>query len=92
MHLLLAPLAHEFETLLGQSLGEGVHAHAVGTLHEGADGQTRGRVFQDAVDQLEGVAGAALYLLSELGHSVAGEVHHVDAGFHVVGVPDLPED
>ncbi len=41
---------------------------------------------------MEGVAGAALYLLSELGHSVAGEVHHVDAGFHVVGVPDLPED
>jgi len=42
--------------------------------------------------RMEGVAGAALYLLSELGHSVAGEVHHVDAGFHVVGVPDLPED
>ena len=41
---------------------------------------------------MEGVAGAALYLLSDLGHSVAGEVHHVDAGFHVVGVPDLPED
>ena len=42
--------------------------------------------------RMEGVAGAALYLLSELGHSVAGEVHHVDAGFHVVGVPDLPEE
>jgi enoyl-[acyl-carrier protein] reductase I len=41
--------------------------------------------------RMEGVAGCALYLLSELGHSIAGEVLHVDAGFHVVGVPDMPE-
>ncbi len=39
--------------------------------------------------RMEGVAGCALYLLSELGHSIAGEVIHVDAGFHVVGVPDM---
>ena len=32
-----------------------------------------------------------LYLLSDLGQAIAGEVMHVDAGFHVVGVPDLPE-
>ncbi|MGE0829306.1 MAG: enoyl-ACP reductase [Hyphomonadaceae bacterium] len=37
---------------------------------------------------MEGVAGCALWLLSDLGRSVAGEVIHVDAGFHVVGVPD----
>ncbi len=37
---------------------------------------------------MEGVAGCALYLLSPLGRSIAGEVIHVDAGFHVVGVPD----
>ena len=37
---------------------------------------------------MEGVAGAALWLLSDLGRSVAGEVIHVDAGFHAVGVPD----
>ena len=41
--------------------------------------------------RMEGVAGCALYLLSPLGHSIAGEVLHVDAGFHAVGVPDLPE-
>ena len=35
-----------------------------------------------------GVAGAALYLLSELGTSCTGETHHVDAGFHIVGMPD----
>ncbi|WP_300381652.1 enoyl-ACP reductase [Henriciella sp.] len=40
--------------------------------------------------RMEGVAGAALYLLSDLGHSIAGEVMHVDAGFHAVGVPDEP--
>lgn len=37
---------------------------------------------------MEGVAGAALYLLSDLGRSCTGEVLHVDAGFHVVSVPD----
>ncbi|MEM1105218.1 MAG: enoyl-ACP reductase [Pseudomonadota bacterium] len=41
--------------------------------------------------RMEGVAGAALYLLSDLGHSIAGEIMHVDAGFHAVGVPDLGE-
>ncbi|PHS28602.1 MAG: enoyl-[acyl-carrier-protein] reductase FabI [Robiginitomaculum sp.] len=37
---------------------------------------------------MEGVAGSALWLLSDLGRSVAGEVVHVDAGFHAVGMPD----
>ncbi|MEL6386876.1 MAG: enoyl-ACP reductase [Pseudomonadota bacterium] len=41
--------------------------------------------------KMEGVAGAALYLLSDLGQSIAGEVMHVDAGFHAVGVPQLDE-
>jgi len=41
--------------------------------------------------KMEGVAGAALYLLSDLGQSIAGEVMHVDAGFHAVGVPQLEE-
>jgi len=35
-----------------------------------------------------GVAGAALYLLSDLGASCTGETHHVDAGYHIVGMPD----
>ena len=34
----------------------------------------------------EDVGGSALYLLSDLGRSVTGEVHHVDAGYHVVGM------
>jgi enoyl-[acyl-carrier protein] reductase I len=36
----------------------------------------------------EGVAGCALWLLSDLGRSTTGEVVHVDAGFHIVGLPD----
>ncbi|MEM8770081.1 MAG: enoyl-ACP reductase [Pseudomonadota bacterium] len=39
--------------------------------------------------KMEGVAGAALYLLSDIGKSCAGETLHVDAGFHVVAVPDM---
>jgi enoyl-[acyl-carrier protein] reductase I len=32
------------------------------------------------------VGGSALYLLSELGAGVTGEVHHVDSGYHTVGM------
>ncbi len=35
---------------------------------------------------LDQVGGAALYLLSDLSTGVTGEVHHVDAGYHVVGM------
>jgi enoyl-[acyl-carrier protein] reductase I len=43
---------------------------------------------------LNHVGGAALYLLSDLAGGVTGEVHFVDAGFNVVGMPptsDLKE-
>ncbi len=35
---------------------------------------------------IEQVGGAALYLLSDLAAGVTGEVHHVDSGYHVVGM------
>ena len=35
---------------------------------------------------MEGVAGCALWLLSDLGRSTTGEVVHVDAGFHIMGL------
>jgi enoyl-[acyl-carrier protein] reductase I len=35
---------------------------------------------------IEDVGGAAVFLLSDLGSGVTGEVHHVDAGYHVVGM------
>jgi len=40
---------------------------------------------------MEGVAGCALWLLSDLGRSTTGETVHVDAGFHMIGLPDEPE-
>jgi enoyl-[acyl-carrier protein] reductase I len=36
---------------------------------------------------MEGVAGCALWLLSDLGRSTTGEIVHVDAGFHMMGLP-----
>ncbi len=42
---------------------------------------------------IEDVGGAGLYLLSDLASGVTGEVHHVDAGYHVVGMKqeDAPD-
>jgi enoyl-[acyl-carrier protein] reductase I len=39
------------------------------------------------------VGGAGVYLLSDLAAGVTGEVHHVDCGYHVVGMkhPDAPD-
>ena len=39
------------------------------------------------------VGKSALYLLSDLGSGVTGEVHHVDAGYHIVGMKavDAPD-
>jgi enoyl-[acyl-carrier protein] reductase I len=37
--------------------------------------------------ELTHVGGAALYLLSDLAGGVTGEVHFVDAGFNVIGMP-----
>ncbi len=41
----------------------------------------------------EEVGKSALYLLSDLGSAVTGETHHVDAGYHVVGMKavDAPD-
>ena len=35
---------------------------------------------------IQDVGGSALYLLSELGNGVTGELHHVDSGYHTVGM------
>jgi enoyl-[acyl-carrier protein] reductase I len=40
---------------------------------------------------MEGVAGCALWLLSDLGRSTTGEVIHVDAGFHMMGLASEDE-
>ena len=38
---------------------------------------------------IEEVGGSGLYLLSDLSRGVTGEVHHVDAGYHVVGMKSV---
>jgi enoyl-[acyl-carrier protein] reductase I len=50
----------------------------------------QGRAFSALKEDtsMEGVAGTALYLLSDIGRSTTGEVLHVDAGFHMIGLPD----
>ncbi|MFN4020865.1 MAG: enoyl-ACP reductase FabI [Erythrobacter sp.] len=42
---------------------------------------------------IEDVGGAGLYFLSDLSSGVTGEVHHVDAGYHVIGMKqeDAPD-
>ena len=51
---------------------------------------SQGRAFsalkQDTT--MEGVAGCALWLLSDLGASTTGEIVHVDAGFHMIGMAE----
>ncbi|MGF7159804.1 enoyl-[acyl-carrier protein] reductase I [Rhodoligotrophos appendicifer] len=42
---------------------------------------------------IEEVGNSALFLLSDLGSAVTGEILHVDAGYHIVGMknPDAPD-
>ena len=42
---------------------------------------------------IDDVGGAGLYLLSDLASGVTGETHHVDAGYHTVGMKqeDAPD-
>jgi len=42
---------------------------------------------------LEDVGSTGVYFLSDMSKGVTGEVHHVDAGYHVVGIkhPDAPD-
>jgi len=42
---------------------------------------------------IEEVGDAGAYLLSDMSRGVTGEIHHVDAGYHIVGMkhPDAPD-
>ena len=44
-----------------------------------------------AETKFEDVGHAGLYLLSNMSGSVTGEIHHVDAGYHAVAMPDMSE-
>ena len=49
-----------------------------------AQGRSMSALGEDT--SMEGVAGCALWLLSDLGLSTTGEIVHVDAGFHMMGL------
>ena len=42
---------------------------------------------------IEEVGSTAVYLLSDMSRGVTGEIHHVDAGYHIIGMkhPDAPD-
>jgi enoyl-[acyl-carrier protein] reductase I len=42
---------------------------------------------------IDEVGGSAVYLLSDMSRGVTGEIQHVDAGYHIVGMkhPDAPD-
>ncbi len=69
--------AGPMRTLAGSAVGDGrtmfKWIRALGPLHRTVE--------------LDHVGGAALYLLSELSAGVTGEVHFVDAGYNLIGVP-----
>ena len=41
---------------------------------------------------LDQLGSAAMYLLSDLSEGVTGEIHHVDAGYNIIGLPHLSEN
>ena len=41
--------------------------------------------------ELEHVGNAGLYLLSDLSGGVTGEIHYVDSGYNIVGMPSTAD-
>jgi len=66
-------------------------ASAVGDFRKLMDKSARGSMLKHNVTQEE-VGNTSVYLLSDLASGVTGEVHYVDAGFHIgAGDPGIPE-
>jgi enoyl-[acyl-carrier protein] reductase I len=40
---------------------------------------------------IDEIGNTALYLLSDLGSAVTGEIHHVDSGYNIMAMPRLDE-
>ncbi len=66
-------------------------ASAVGDFRKLMDKSARGSMLKRNVTQEE-VGNTSVYLLSDLASGVTGEVHYVDAGFHIgAGDPGIPD-
>ena len=68
--------AGPMRTLAGSAISGARYVHA----WQGENAPLRRNV------TLEEIGGAALYLLSDLGTAVTGEIHHVDSGYHIIGM------
>jgi len=68
--------AGPMRTLAGSAIGAARYVYAYSRDHSPLQ---RPITLQDVGD-------AALYLLSDLSHGVTGEIHHVDSGYHVIGM------
>ena len=71
----------------------GVNLLLVSRKFRRASGDELGFLGKKNAHVIEDVGGAGLYLLSDLSSGVTGETHHVDCGYHVVGMKaeDAPD-
>ena len=69
--------AGPMRTLAGSAVGSARYVYKMSRLHSAL----RSNV------ELEHIGGAGLYLLSDLSAGTTGEIHYVDAGYNIMGMP-----
>jgi enoyl-[acyl-carrier protein] reductase I len=73
--------AGPMRTLAGSAIGDARFVHKWNKTHS---------ALKENIE-LEHVGGAGLYLLSDLSARVTGEIHHVDGGYNIIGLPRAEE-
>jgi enoyl-[acyl-carrier protein] reductase I len=73
--------AGPMRTLAGSAIGDARFTHKWNKTHS---------ALKETIE-LEHVGGAGLYLLSDLSARVTGEIHYVDSGYNIIGLPRAEE-
>jgi enoyl-[acyl-carrier protein] reductase I len=73
--------AGPMRTLAGSAIGDARFVHKWNKTHS---------ALKETIE-LEHVGGAGLYLLSDLSARVTGEIHYVDGGYNIIGLPRSEE-
>jgi enoyl-[acyl-carrier protein] reductase I len=73
--------AGPMRTLAGSAIGDARFVHKWNKSHS---------ALKETIE-LEHVGGAGLYLLSDLSARVTGEIHYVDSGYNIIGLPRSEE-
>ncbi len=73
--------AGPMRTLAGSAIGDARFVHKWNKTHS---------ALKETIE-LEHVGGAGLYLLSDLSARVTGEIHYVDGGYNIIGLPRAEE-